>query len=883
MKLFESLHAERAKESKQFGKVHLIQGRNSARRSSPTWPEPRTIETVLCLLSCAVLVVTVRTSLRSLDYHSIVGALRYTPIRLIGAAVVTTVLSFAASAVRDRFALDYVRAKVPLPLMLVASLCGPTLDNVVGFGSLSERSIRTRILSVVDVSQEQVDHIIRFNEIASVTVFLALTAISLILVNASFEQILPLRLAVLHTLGGLLLAAIMVATVLRVPAMSSLEVNKTSRSARMPRLAIAEFLTSFLDAAGRIGTLLVLTPRPVDLCGLVAIFSVAEMFGRLSRIPGGFGAFEVVVFASLCRVISADHLVAALLAYRCVYFVLPVVVATAILAGCELRRRGDPVVMSAAERTFAGAQLLAPTFLSVITFAVGTMLIVSGATPAVDWRIAALQSVLPLWAVETSHLLATLAGVFLLFVARGLYQKLDGAWWLAFIVSSVNIALSLAKGLAFGETAVLVILVILLLATRQQFTRPAAFLRQRFTVGWYLATGAVIVAAIGILLFAFRDVPYRREIWWQFEFDAQASRALRAVLGASILAIAMALRQMLRTAPGRLKPPTEEEMSRASSIIREQELSAAVLALMGDKSFLFSASGRSFLMFAKRGRSWVALFDPIGDPQERPELIRRFIGTVVAHGGRAAFYQICPNNLPTYLDAGLQVMKVGEEAALRLEKFSLEGPERYGLRQAVRRAEREGITIDILESEQVGDQIPLLREISDNWLEHHRASELRFSVACFEPRFMTAQSVMIAYQGSRPLAFVSFMATKHRTEATIGLMRYVRQSPPYAMEFLLTQLALNLKTQGFKTLSLGMAPLAGLLRTPLSTRSHRLAILLWEHGGAIYNFQGLRSFKNKFRPVWEPRYLATSGTFGPFLTLADVAALASGYLRRRTR
>jgi phosphatidylglycerol lysyltransferase len=76
-----------------------------------------------------------------------------------------------------------------------------------------------------------------------------------------------------------------------------------------------------------------------------------------------------------------------------------------------------------------------------------------------------------------------------------------------------------------------------------------------------------------------------------------------------------------------------------------------------------------------------------------------------------------------------------------------------------------------------------------------------------------------------------------------------------------------------------MAPLAGLVPTPLSSQWHRAAALLWRHGGLIYNFQGLRSFKNKFRPRWESRYLAASGVFGPFINLADVAALASGRIK----
>ncbi|MGO9361528.1 MAG: phosphatidylglycerol lysyltransferase domain-containing protein, partial [Xanthobacteraceae bacterium] len=214
----------------------------------------------------------------------------------------------------------------------------------------------------------------------------------------------------------------------------------------------------------------------------------------------------------------------------------------------------------------------------------------------------------------------------------------------------------------------------------------------------------------------------------QFEFDAQASRSLRAILGASILALGVSLWQLLRTAPGRVEPPSAQDLSRAASIIHDQERSAAMLALMGDKSFLFSSSGNSFLMYAKRGRSWVGLFDPVGRCEEWPELVWRFVELADRHGGRAAFYQVRPDSLPLYLDAGLRVVKVGEEACIYLDRFSLEGSERYGLRQALKRGEREGLTFQILPPQRVCQQQDVLNEISERWLSHHRSTERRFSV-----------------------------------------------------------------------------------------------------------------------------------------------------------
>ncbi len=65
--------------------------------------------------------------------------------------------------------------------------------------------------------------------------------------------------------------------------------------------------------------------------------------------------------------------------------------------------------------------------------------------------------------------------------------------------------------------------------------------------------------------------------------------------------------------------------------------------------------------------------------------------------------------------------------------------------------------------------------------------------------------------------------------------------------FLFIRLILAFKEAGYRSLSLGMAPLSGLEPRPLSSRWHRLGGLIWQHGNRVYNFQGLRLFKGQVR------------------------------------
>jgi phosphatidylglycerol lysyltransferase len=212
-----------------------------------------------------------------------------------------------------------------------------------------------------------------------------------------------------------------------------------------------------------------------------------------------------------------------------------------------------------------------------------------------------------------------------------------------------------------------------------------------------------------------------------------------------------------------------------------------------------------------------------------------------------------------------------------LSEFDLKGPQRSHLRYALKRGERDGFEIEIVVPQQVAEYLPMLRTISDAWLNRHVAHEKSFSVAAFTPEYLAAQSVILLRRHGAPVAFVTYMTTDLNTEATVGVMRHVPDASPYTMEYLFTRLALHLKEAGLSSLSLGVAPLSGMHPSPLASPWHRLAGLLWRFGGRFYNFRGLRGFKSKFQPRWEPRYLAASGSVGVFVTLADLSLLAGGW------
>jgi phosphatidylglycerol lysyltransferase len=813
-----------------------------------------------------------------IDFQLLVSALRATPRGSLAAALAATALSYLALIGYDVSGLRYARAQAPLKTVLLASFCGFAIGNSVGLGAFSGGAVRYRLYTAAGVSPGQIARVILFISVAFGVGLATVAALGLVLhagevgglLGASPEPLRAMAAIVLGlAIGFLIFCATRQAPLRRGP----IDIDPPGAT-----LVLSQIFLTAIDVLAAAATLWVLLPSSgTSFLGFAAIYATALALGVLSHVPGGLGVFELAILYAVGGKAPMSAVAAALVTYRAIYFLLPLLLSTALLASFELRRSLDTATGRWIGRA---AGQLAPLFLAATTFTVGAILVASGAMPAFVDRIQVLELAVPLWAFETSHFLTSVAGLVLLFAARGLLLRLDGAWWLALCMTLLSIPFSLIKGLAVVAPSVSIILLVGLLAARSQFRRRAS-LSQPMSLAWLIAIGCVIAATVWILFFAFRDVGYAHELWWQFAFDAAAPRALRTVLGIALLGLALGVSQLLRPAAASMAPPSAADIDRARNIAAAQPRPDALLALMGDKSFLFSDSGRGFLMFATRGRTWAALGDPVGPSAEWSELVWRFVELADSHGGRAAFYQIPAPSLPLYLDAGLKIVKLGEEARVALPSFTLEGSARTDLRYALKRGERDGLQFEMIPPERVATMMDEIGHISNAWLDRHApGGEKRFSVAAFQRDYMLAQPVALLRQNGEAVAFATVMTTELKDEVTVGLMRHRPDcASRYAMEYLFVRLIQHFREQGYRSFSLGMVPLSGFHTHPLAPRWHRLGRLIWSLGRRFYNFQGLRTFKGKFDPVWEPRYIAASGWLGPYFALIDIAALIGGGMR----
>jgi phosphatidylglycerol lysyltransferase len=826
----------------------------------------------VALLAVAAWVLT--RELRGFEAHALEGGLRAIPRGAVVAAALATALDYLLLSGYDLLALRYVGRSLPAGRVLFTSFIAYAFGNNVGLSLLSSGSVRVRLYSQFGIPPGDIARIVAFTAVQLWAGLLPLLGVALLAGSGG-----PLPPAAARV-GGALAIGLVVAYL--AIAARGREITVRGLALRPPSLplALGQVAVSAADWTIAAYVLWALLPdaAAVSFPSLVALFVAAQVGGLASQVPGGVGVFDSIVLAALTPSIPAPQALSVVVAYRIVYYLVPFLAAFVMLVANELVVRREQVgrVLRGAHASFAP---VVPWLAALGAVVAGTVLLVSGVLPMTPERLHVMRRVVPLPVLEASHLIGSLVGTGLLLLGRGLSRRLDGAWVLAIALLAAGAVASLAKGLDWEEATILAVLLVALLPFRRQFYRRSSLLDEPLDASWIVAAAAIVAASAWIAFFAHEHAAWTRDVWFRFAYRADAPRALRATI---VVVSALALygvAALLRPRPPEPHAPTPDELARVRALVDAAPETLPHLALTGDKAVLLSPEGDAFLAYAVERRSWVAMGDPVGPERAATELAWRLRELADHHGGWACFYQVGPGALPRYLDMGLALYRLGEEAIVPLPSFTIDGPERRKLRHAYHRADREGLAFDVVPRCRVEPLLPELRPVSDAWLAAKNVREKGFSMGSFDPRYLAEGPLALVRQGGRTIAFANLWAPSSKAELSFDLMRHLPDAPGITMDFLFVSLILWGKAQGYRSLNLGMAPLSGLEDRTLAPLWAKLGARLYRHGEYFYNFQGLRQYKEKFAPEWRPRYLAAPGGLRLPVCVANVAALVSRGLK----
>ena len=828
---------------------------------------------VLVLVVLAAALTLLYRELHKYHYHEVKESISKIPGWRLAACLGLTALNYLLLIGYDLIAIRSIGHPLPLPKVALASFAG--FATSYNFGALlGGTPVRIRLYSSFGMSAAE---IVRMMVAIGTTFWMGVFALAgLIFVVDPFPVPESLHLAVssMRPIGIVLVA--LAAAYLCLPLVWRKPITFHGHELLVPRFStlVAQLAVSAADLTVAAASLYVVLSDSISLSypQFLGVYLLALIAVILTHVPGGVGILELIIL-TFAAADSKAQVLAALVAFRVIYYLLPLVLAFTLLLTYELRMRREQA-QAVARRMGSVLGGVTPMIVALGTLLVGAVLLFSGATPPLPDRLRFVHSFLPLALVGASHFLNSLIGGGLLLLARGLQRRLDAAWWGAVILLGAGVVVSLGKGFDYEEAIVASLVLVALVCSRQQFYRKGSVLHPAWSSGWIAAVAITLLCTIWLGLFSHKHVDIAQETWWHFLFNPAAPRFLRALVGVAVLIVGFAVAHAF-SARARVKttPACGEEIEQAAQIAGRSPRTSSNLALLGDKIFLFNDERTACIMYGIQGRCWISMGDPIGPEEEWSELVWEFREQCDRYGAWPVFYQVDPERLTLYLDQGYSLLKLGEEARVDASQFTLEGGSRKGLRQNHNRFAKEGFSFEIVPRENVADLLPTLKTISDDWLAEKQASEKGFSLGYFDEKYLQRFPCALVRANGEVLAFANVWLAAGNEEFSIDLMRYRPGGPRGLMDYLFVELLLWGRAQGYHWFNLGMAPLSGIESRQLAPLWNKFAALLFRHGDRFYGFEGLREYKDKFDPVWTPKYLAARGGLALPRILADVTTL----------
>jgi len=451
------------------------------------------------------------------------------------------------------------------------------------------------------------------------------------------------------------------------------------------------------------------------------------------------------------------------------------------------------------------------------------------------------------------------------------------AWTMALSISSISFVLHLTKAFDYEEALVALVTMGILL-----YTRKAYFVKHNFTfqlkgvqkillltialltysvVGFYLlqvrhldfdfSWTQSFEAAVKTMTFITEDLHPETRTGYFFIYTVQLGSALVLMYGLALL---------YRISKNKTLEQNDDTETATAILSRYGRSSLDYFKPYPDKLLFFNKSKDAFLAFSESKHYAVVLENPVAaDPALATQLLIAFEDYCSERGLRTFYYRVTEEDLPMYSSIKKKSILLGQEAIVDVTTFSLEGSARKSMRNAVNKIEHAGYQSKIYQPPLKDGLVQQLKTVSNEWLSEGGHSEAGFSQGVFQSKEIKKCIVLtVENDESKIIAFLNIVPSYKAGEATYDLIRQGRGSPNGVLDYLTVKMIQFAKASNFRTLNMGLAPLAGMQG---GTLNEQIMQFYKDHFKQAFRLKGLFEYKNKFEPRWENRYLVYDQTF----------------------
>jgi lysyl-tRNA synthetase class 2 len=538
--------------------------------------------------------------------------------------------------------------------------------------------------------------------------------------------------------------------------------------------------------------------------------------------------------------------------------------------------------------------LRTPLWISRLVFLVGLVSVVSAFSPAFRARTAMLYELVPAVFPAAATTGAAAAGLILIALSRALRRGKFRAWVLAVVLTAAATMLHLLKGLDIEEGVLCLLITVLLLTARRDFTARPDPRSLRLLTGVLLIGPAIATAAGFLWLTVDADGQAAGTSAWARLAEAalgligvpgplrfvstgseDASAVALVVLGAAVLLVAVLT--AMRPAGGPHPLSLDEERDLRVLLAEWGWMdSLGYFGLRDDRAVLFSPDRRAAITYRVVGAVSLAGGDPIGDPASWAGAIAAWLDEARAFGWTPAALGASETGAAAYHRAGLDVLELGDEAVVRTEDFTLEGRAMRGVRQAVSRCSRAGITVEVQRMADVApDVLEDIRQHADAWRDGPVERGFSMALGRFGDKCDSQAMIVVARRNDDDIVGFLHFVPWGSDGLSLDLMRRSRDSENGIVETMVAGLMTQAPGLQITRVSLNFAVFRSVF-----ARGERLgagpvlrlwrAVLMW--ASRFWQIESLYRANAKYHPEWLPRYIV-------FRNATDLARVSTAALR----
>lgn len=615
-------------------------------------------------------------------------------------------------------------------------------------------------------------------------------------------------------------------------------------------------LTSFLEWSGVVLTFVVVgwaLGISVHLADILPLFIASSVIGIVSMIPGALGSFDVLMIFGLSSLgIPRATTVIWLVLFRLVYYVIPLMIGGTFFfnntwSTINTRYSGIP------------KKLALEFFQKVVVFLLyfsGILIILLATIPQGFAKIPWLKMINLFHYQIVTQFPNIILGFSLLVMGRGIAARVKRAYWPTILLLGAAIIYTFIFDFSYVTLFVLGLMLILIVISRSELYR------EQLVYSWQWLTIDSFIIGVLIIFYTIIGVynhPAFHHHGKTLAFFLFPSEKLWVSGFIAILIVAIFMLLFLRYLEGQkiqIGVPLDEE--RVLKILNQYGGNPdSQLVFLGDKSVYFYNDGAEdtvFFQFATYNSKCVVMGDPAGKKEDFRAAIQQFLQEADRWGYQPIFYETNETSVISLHELGYDFIKMGEQALVDLDTFTISGKKMKGVRSTVNKLTKEGYQFMVIQPPFDQDFLATLQEISDSWL--HGRKEKGFSLGFFSADYLQRGPIaVVKNQNNEIVSFANIMPTYTQSIGSIDLMRHhSEQAPSGSMDFLFVHLFDYMKSQGLQYFDLGMAPLSNVGLSKKSFTQERIAHLVFEFGSHFYSFQGLRDYKEKYTPKWVSRY-----------------------------